>query len=81
MTPDNLPFLGRCEAIPGVWIAQAIWITHAAGAAAKLVHALTTDSDLPRELAVDRFLKRTPQMLHEEALKRYRDIYVSEAEI
>jgi len=79
MTPDNLPFLGRHPAMPGMWVAQAIWVTHGAGAAAKLVDAMTGDSELPDELAVDRFAGRPVNVLREAALRLYRDIYANES--
>lgn len=33
MTPDNLPLLGPVADVPGLWVAEAIWVTYAAGAA------------------------------------------------
>lgn len=78
MTPDNLPFLGRHPALPGVWVAQAIWITHAAGAAARLADAMTGGCELPRELGVDRFAGRPGDALQAAALRLYRDIYAHE---
>jgi glycine/D-amino acid oxidase-like deaminating enzyme len=79
MTPDNLPFLGPHPALGGVWIAQAIWITHAAGAAAALAGALASGSPLPGELAVDRFGTHDAASLRMAALRLYRDIYANDA--
>lgn len=79
MTPDNLPFLGRHSALPNVWVAQALWVTHAAGAAARLADALLDDADLPNELAVDRFDSADTTHLHDRALRLYRDIYANDA--
>lgn len=31
MTADNLPLLGPVPAVAGLWAAQALWVTHAAG--------------------------------------------------
>lgn len=30
-TPDGMPLLGPSQAIDGLWVAEAVWITHAAG--------------------------------------------------
>jgi len=55
MTPDNLPFLGPHPELTGVWLAQALWVTHAAGAAHALAGAMVEGTPLPSELAADRF--------------------------
>jgi len=31
MTPDGLPLLGPVEAVDGLWLAEAVWVTHAGG--------------------------------------------------
>lgn len=41
MTADNLPLLGPTRHATGLWIAEAIWVTHAAGAAQALVQLMT----------------------------------------
>lgn len=79
MTPDNLPFLGRHPTVPGVWVAQAIWITHGAGAAERLADAMAGDSELPDELAVHRFAGQPADILQQAALRLYRDIYANES--
>lgn len=78
MTPDNLPFLGAHPAMPGVWLAQAIWITHAAGAAATLAEAVIGNGELPQELRIDRFSGQSEGKLRDTALRLYRDIYANE---
>lgn len=80
MTPDNLPFLGRHPSMPNVWIAGALWVTHAAGAAERLATALFTDDALPTELSVGRFDGGEPTELRDRALRLYRDIYANDAE-
>lgn len=75
MTPDNLPLMGRHPEMPNVWIAQALWVTHAAGAADLLANALRTDIELPVELSVDRFHGSQGAELRDRALRLYRDIY------
>ena len=79
MTPDNLPFLGPHPDLPGVWMAQAIWVTHAGGAAVALAAALRDGTGLPPELATDRFAGRGADELRASALRLYRDIYAHDA--
>lgn len=78
MTPDNLPFVGRHPDAGDVWIAQALWVTHAAGAAGLLAAAMTGEQELPRELDVTRFDGADPATLRGSALRLYRDIYASD---
>lgn len=78
MTPDNLPLLGAHPTAPGIWIAQALWITHAAGAAAALAAAMTDSGHVPAELRVDRFDSVPRAELEQAALRLYRDIYANE---
>ncbi|WP_067860236.1 NAD(P)/FAD-dependent oxidoreductase [Nocardia shimofusensis] len=81
MTPDNMPFLGRHPGMDGVWIAEAIWVTHAAGAAAALTDALVGGGDLPAGLAVDRFAGSGLTELRDNALRLYNDIYAAETAV
>lgn len=81
MTPDNMPFLGLQPETQGVWTAQTLWVTHAAGAARALTRTMTDDAPLPAELAVDRFgpLDDASRLeLRSAALRLYRDIYANE---
>ncbi|NYI98737.1 glycine cleavage system aminomethyltransferase T/glycine/D-amino acid oxidase-like deaminating enzyme [Streptomonospora nanhaiensis] len=32
-TPDGMPLLGEARELPGFWLAEAVWVTHSAGAA------------------------------------------------
>ncbi|UCM88829.1 GcvT family protein [Streptomyces marincola] len=32
-TPDGMPLLGQVREVPGLWLAEAVWVTHSAGAA------------------------------------------------
>jgi len=40
-TPDGFPLLGESSAARGLWLAQAIWVTHSAGAARALAELMT----------------------------------------
>lgn len=80
MTADNQPLLGPVAQVPGLWVAQALWVTHAAGAAQCLVRAMTGQEPLVdglEALLPDRFRGRPDQQLHEESLRLYRDIYAA----
>lgn len=80
MTPDNLPLLGPVGDIGGLWAAEAVWVTHAAGAAHALAQLMTgTAPDIEglEALAPGRFAGRTDQELTESSLRLYRDIYSS----
>jgi glycine/D-amino acid oxidase-like deaminating enzyme len=78
VTPDNLPMLGPVGQIPGVWSAQALWVTHAAGAAKVLAAAITEGEALPQELDPARFAARNADELRASALRLYRDIYAND---
>jgi glycine/D-amino acid oxidase-like deaminating enzyme len=79
VTPDNLPFLGPHPRDDGLWVAEAIWVTHAGGAARALARAILAEEPAPSELAVDRFDGRAPHELRAAALRLYRDIYANDA--
>jgi len=80
MTADNLPLVGPVEAVAGLWIAAALWVTHAAGAA----HALTQQMiGAPPDIAgldalnPGRFTGQPADELTDRALRLYRDIYAT----
>jgi len=81
MTADNLPLLGPCR-IGGLWLAEALWVTHAAGAAKVLAEMMV---DAPPSIAgleamlPDRFAGQELGKLERRALDLYRDIYSSDA--
>lgn len=81
VTPDNLPLLGPVHGIEGLWLAAAIWVTHAAGSARLLLQMLRGepyDADMARTLDPARFRDGDVQALHETALRQYNDIYRSD---
>lgn len=79
MTPDNLPFIGPVPDRPRVWIAQALWITHAAGAARLLAPAILDHAELPTAYSPARFNTIDADTLRAAAHKLYRDIYANDA--
>jgi glycine/D-amino acid oxidase-like deaminating enzyme len=72
ITPDGLPLLGALGEIGGLWAAQAIWVTHAAGAARALVAEMFDESTAIGQLAPDRFANEPPEVLHVRAASAYR---------
>ncbi|WP_225796398.1 NAD(P)/FAD-dependent oxidoreductase [Streptomyces aculeolatus] len=79
VTPDNLPLLGPFDGLPGLWSATAVWVTHAAGAAAALAEAMDGgDAGAGfAALAPDRFAGEPAGELRRRALRHYRDIYAA----
>lgn len=82
MTADNQPLLGPIPHLDGLWAAEALWVTHAAGAAALLARQMTGDlreDDGPavHALRPERFDSQPADQLEREALRLYRDIYAT----
>jgi len=80
MTPDNLPLVGAVGDVDGLWAAQALWVTHAGGAARALAQLITRgDTDLSEIDQLDpcRFADHLPDELTRRALRLYRDIYAA----
>ena len=81
VTPDNLPLLGQVPGVEGLWLAAAIWVTHAAGSARLLIKMLRGepyDADMAHALDPARFGDGDVQALHDTALRQYNDIYRSD---
>ncbi|RPE42033.1 glycine/D-amino acid oxidase-like deaminating enzyme [Streptomyces sp. Ag109_O5-1] len=78
LTPDELPFVGRAAAAPGLWFAEASWVTHAGGVGRQLAHLLLETGDPlvdPERLAPDRFADWTDARIRETSLAHYQGIY------
>jgi hypothetical protein len=78
VTSDNRPLLGSCEDVGGLWFAEALWVTHAAGAAAALAAVMLGTSGRAEELRPlrpGRFAGRPTDELTACALRLYRDVY------
>jgi dimethylglycine oxidase len=41
-TPDNMPLVGEVDGVPGLWTAEAVWITHSAGVARAVAERIAT---------------------------------------
>jgi len=78
-TPDSYPLLGESQYLKGFWSAQAIWITHSAGAARAVAEWMTDGR--PREDMRDCDLNRfephaaTPAYIRERGAQQYREVY------
>ncbi|KAI4742426.1 FAD dependent oxidoreductase [Aureobasidium sp. EXF-12298] len=78
VTPDNMPLLGPVAGIHGLWMAVAIWVTHAAGCARmleKMMLGKAYDEEIARDLDPARFAGGNAEELERTALKQYNDIY------
>ncbi|TIA46148.1 FAD dependent oxidoreductase [Aureobasidium pullulans] len=78
VTPDNMPLLGPVAGVEGLWMAMAIWVTHAAGCARlleKMILGEAYDEAIARDLHPGRFEGRSEEELEVTALKQYNDIY------
>ena len=78
-TPDGFPLLGESDRLRGFWLAEAIWITHAGGAAKAIAQLMTdgrADADL-REGDVNRFdaYATTDAYVRERGAQQYREVY------
>ena len=78
-TPDGFPVLGESLEVRGLWVAEAIWITHAAGAG-KVVAEWMVEGvpglDL-READINRFHPHalTPAYVRARGAQQYREVY------
>jgi glycine/D-amino acid oxidase-like deaminating enzyme len=80
MTADNLPLLGPVDHAPGMWVAQALWVTDAAGSARCLVQTMTGQPPAVvglEALRPDRFATRPDRDPTVDALRLYDDIYAT----
>ncbi|KAB8239215.1 NAD(P)/FAD-dependent oxidoreductase [Aspergillus alliaceus] len=78
MTPDNMPLVGNIPSVEGLYMAAAVWVTHAAGAAKFLTQILEeqpVDDGIKRALDPTRFQGRDIATLTQESLNGYNDIY------
>lgn len=78
-TPDGFPLLGEAAAVRGCWVAEAIWITHGAGAAKAVAEWMTDGTptiDL-HECDVNRFEPHAvaPGYVRARGAQQYREIY------
>lgn len=46
LTPDNVPLAGKVDGLQGLWVAAAVWVTHAAGTARVVSELVKRDAGL-----------------------------------
>ncbi len=78
-SPDGFPLLGESTRLRGFWVAEAIWIAHAGGAARAVAQVMTVgraDHDL-RECDINRFDDHvaTDTYVRERGAQQYREVY------
>ncbi|MCA9878614.1 MAG: FAD-dependent oxidoreductase [Thermomicrobiales bacterium] len=78
-SPDGFPLLGESDRLRGFWVAEGIWITHAAGAARAIAQLMTTgtsDLDL-HECDLHRFEAHATTLpyIRERGAQQYREVY------
>ena len=78
-TPDGFPLLGESSAARGLWLAQAIWVTHSAGCGRALAELMTHgDAQLDlHEADPQRYDQHGTSRLYQRArgAQGYREVY------
>lgn len=80
MTPDNMPLVGGISSIKGLYMAAAVWVTHAAGSAkflAQIIRGESVDSATQTALDPNRFQGRDMESLKQDSLDSYNSIYTT----
>ncbi|KAL4971494.1 FAD dependent oxidoreductase [Aspergillus desertorum] len=78
MTPDNMPLVGEIPGTEGLYMAAAVWITHAAGSASflnQMINGEPLDAAVKKALDPSRFVGRDMESLERESLHCYNSIY------
>ncbi|WQF81967.1 Putative FAD dependent oxidoreductase, FAD/NAD(P)-binding domain superfamily [Colletotrichum destructivum] len=78
MTPDNMPLAGSVQSMPGLHMAVAVWVTHAAGTAKYLTQVIDgkdVDQETRSALNPERFRGQDLATLEEKSLLGYNSIY------
>ena len=78
-TPDGMPLIGESSEVGGLWVAEAVWITHAGGVGQALAGWMDTgtpEMDL-READIKRFPAhaRTQAYVRVRGAQQYREVY------
>ncbi|PLB51201.1 N,N-dimethylglycine oxidase [Aspergillus steynii IBT 23096] len=78
MTPDNMPLVGSIPSVAGLYMAAAVWVTHAAGSAkflTRLLNGENVDENTKKALDPTRFRGQDLAQLKQESLDGYNSIY------
>ncbi|HKH10274.1 MAG TPA: FAD-dependent oxidoreductase, partial [Rubrobacter sp.] len=78
-TPDGGPLLGESREVRGFWMAEAIWVTHAAGAARTIAEWMTEGAPSvdPSGLDVHRFdeFQKSPSYVLARSSQSFQEVY------
>ncbi|CAM5647633.1 FAD-dependent oxidoreductase OS=Streptomyces alboniger OX=132473 GN=CP975_05110 PE=3 SV=1 [Streptomyces alboniger] len=78
-TPDGLPVLGESRALRGFWLAEAVWVTHSAGAARAVAEWMVDGRPSldPHECEPTRFedAQRSPAYVAERGARQFTEVY------
>jgi glycine cleavage system aminomethyltransferase T len=79
-TPDGLPLLGPHPDVAGLWLAEAIWITHAGGAGRAIAEWMVNGVSAldAREADISRFHRYalTPRYIHVRGEEAYKNTHL-----
>lgn len=78
-TPDGMPLLGESRALRGFWLAEAIWVTHSAGAARAVAEWMTDGRPSldAHECDLHRFeaAQRSPAYVRDRGERSFAEVY------
>lgn len=78
-TPDGMSLLGESAEVRGLWVAEAVWVTHGIGSGRAIAELmLTGDCELDlRDLDLNRFAKHVParSYVRQRGWQQYREVY------
>ncbi|MFJ8647792.1 FAD-dependent oxidoreductase [Streptomyces sp. NPDC093546] len=78
-TPDGMPLLGESRALRGFWLAEAVWVTHAAGAAKAVAEWMVDGRPAAdvHECDLTRFeeAQRSPAYVEERGARQFVEVY------
>ncbi|MET9375200.1 FAD-dependent oxidoreductase [Streptomyces sp. NPDC002992] len=78
-TPDGMPLLGEARSLRGFWLAEAVWVTHSAGAAKAVAEWMVDGRPAVDVHACDltRFedAQRSPAYVHDRGARQFVEVY------
>lgn len=78
-TPDGMSLLGESADVRGLWVAEAVWVTHGIGSGRAIAELmLTGDCELDlRDLDLNRFARHVParSYVRQRGWQQYREVY------
>ncbi|GGX87658.1 GcvT family protein [Streptomyces fructofermentans] len=78
-TPDGMPILGEARELRGFWLAEAVWVTHSAGAARAVAEWMVhgrPEADV-HECDIARFedVQRSPAYVRDRGSQQFAEVY------